>query len=38
MIIELDILDYTMLVEEQKNILMLIVDPADIWKWRERKV
>lgn len=37
MIIELDILDYTMLVEEQKNILMLIVDPADIWKVEGKK-
>lgn len=37
MIIELDILDYTMLFEEQKNILMLIVDPADIWKVEGKK-
>lgn len=37
MIIELDILDHTMLFEEQKNILMLIVDPADIWKVEEKK-
>lgn len=37
MIIELDILDYTMLVEEQKNILMLIVDSADIWKVEGKK-
>ncbi len=37
MIIELDILDHTILFEEQKNILMLIVDPADIWKMEEKK-
>ena len=37
MIIELDILDHTILFEEQKNILMLIVDPADIWKVEEKK-
>ncbi len=37
MIIELDKLDHTILFEEQKNILMLIVDPADIWKAEEKK-
>lgn len=37
MIIELDILDHTILFEEQKNILMLIVDPADIWKVEYKK-
>lgn len=37
MIIELDMLDHTILFEEQKNILMLIVDPADIWKVEEKK-
>ena len=37
MIIELDILDHTILFEEQKNILMLIIDPADIWKVEEKK-
>lgn len=37
MITELDKLDHTILFEEQKNILMLIVDPADIWKVEEKK-
>jgi hypothetical protein len=37
MIIELDKLDHTILFEEQKNILMLIVDPADIWIVEEKK-
>lgn len=37
MITELDMLDHTILFEEQKNILMLIVDPADTWKVEEKK-
>ena len=37
MIIELDKLDHTILIEESKNILMLIIDPADIWKMEEKK-
>ena len=37
MIIELDKLDHTILVEKSKNIIMLIIDPADIWKVEEKK-
>ena len=37
MITELDKLDHTILLEEQKNILMLIFDSADIWKVEEKK-
>lgn len=37
MITELDKLDHTILFEEQKNILMLIVDSADTWKVEEKK-
>lgn len=37
MIIELDKLEHTILVEKSKNIIMLIIDPADIWKAEEKK-
>ena len=37
MVIELDKLDHTILIEEAKNIIMLIIDPADIWKVEEKK-
>lgn len=37
MIIELDKLDHAILIKESKNILMLIFDPADIWKVEEKE-
>jgi len=37
MIIELDKLDHTILLEESKNILMLIFDATDIWKAESKK-
>ena len=37
MIIELDKLDHTILLDKQKNILMLIFDPADLWQVEEKK-
>ena len=38
MIIELDILDHTILFEEQKNILMLIVDMESGGKERFKRI